>query len=616
MARHFTANSPGRLAVDGIRGFGETSPTDPLRAAAKERPMTVSARYSRLGDWLWFLAFATGSSAACLATARTIGATFDEPLYITRGLEGWRTGSHAGLMHLGTMPLPIDLFSLPIYLWERWHGVPFELPRDLETLLPWFRLPAITFWCLLLVYARLTGRRLAGPWGGRLAVAFIACEPSLLAHASLGTTDIAITACMLAFVYHFRTGREATWPRRLLLPTLWFTAAVLAKASGLVFGPLCMVVLEAERLARHGDLQWPARHRLREWCRETWDQFRPLRRDFKFIIGLGLALVFVYCGCDWKPLPSFVAWARSLPENGLGRAMVWVAEHFRIFSNAGEGLLRQVSHNARGHGVYMLERTGPSYFWYYFPVALTMKLSVPLLLGPLVVAVVRWRSLLNWALLTAAVLLVFSLNCHVQIGIRLVLPLCALLGVGVAAALSKSVHELGPGWRRRVLITSAVVGVLWPAAAATVVWPNWLCYHNELWGGTARGYLRLSDSNYDWGQGLPELAHWQESHPELPLDVWYFGTDPEIDRLPVRHVKLHTLPIETGDDVLARVHGHYLAASTTLLYGGYARGDGDRAMRNAAAFLRTRKPVARTTTFLIYDFTHVGPELAARPSDH
>lgn len=577
--------------------------------------MAVSARYSRLGDWLWFFAFLAGSSAACLATAWTIGATFDEPLYLTRGLEVWRTGSHAGLMRLGTMPLPIDLFSLPIYLRERWLGVPFELPRDVESLLPWFRVPALVFWLLLLVYARLIGRRLAGPWGGRLAVAFVACEPSLLAHASLGTTDIAITACTLAFVYHFRTGREATWPRRLLWPTLWYAAAVLAKASGLVFGPLCMIVLETERLARQGRLHFPTRGRLRDWCRETWREFEPLRRDGKVIVGAGLGLVFLYCGCDWQPLPSFVAWAKSLPDGLLGQMMVWLAEHLRIFSNAGEGLLRQVSHNARGHGVYMLERTGPSYFWYYFPVALTMKLSVPLLLGPLVVAVVRWRSLLNWAMLTAAVLFVFSLNCHVQIGIRLVLPLCALLAVGLAAALTSSVQESGSGWRRQVLGVSAAIAVLWPAAAAVAVWPNWLCYHNELWGGTARGYLRLSDSNYDWGQGVPELARWQQSHPDIPLDVWYFGTDPSIDRLPGRQVKLHSLPIENCGDVLARVHGHFLAASTTLLYGGYARGDDGKAMRIAAEFLRKQKPVARTTTFLIYDFTRAGAEVAARPAD-
>src|SRR5437773_11079914 len=103
------------------------------------------------------------------------------------------------------------------------------------------------FWYLLLFYARRAGRELAGPWGGRLAVALMACEPSLLAHASLATTDIAVTACLLALAYHFHGGREAGWWRRIAVPAVWFGAAVLAKASGLVFGLLILLVIECSR---------------------------------------------------------------------------------------------------------------------------------------------------------------------------------------------------------------------------------------------------------------------------------------------------------------------------------------------------------------------------------
>jgi hypothetical protein len=52
--------------------------------------------------------------------------------------------------------------------------------------------------------------------------------------------------------------------------------------------------------------------------------------------------------------------------------------------------------------------------------------------------------------------------------------------------------------------------------------------------------------------------------------------------------------------VLNLVRGHYLAASTTLLVSGVADGE---PYRQAVAFLRGRRPVGRTTTFLIYDFT-------------
>src|SRR5262249_45344497 len=161
-----------------------------------------------------------------------------EPIYIQRGLEVWRTGSHEGLLRLGTMPLPIDIDTLPLYVWERWHGVRLDPVGNLDQLLPWARRATLLFWWLLLIYARLAVQHLAGRWGGRLAVAFLACEPTLLAHAGLATTDIAVTACLVALVYHYRTGREARWVRRVAVPAFWFAAAILAKASGLVFGPI------------------------------------------------------------------------------------------------------------------------------------------------------------------------------------------------------------------------------------------------------------------------------------------------------------------------------------------------------------------------------------------
>jgi hypothetical protein len=63
------------------------------------------------------------------------------------------------------------------------------------------------------------------------------------------------------------------------------------------------------------------------------------------------------------------------------------------------------------------------------------------------------------------------------------------------------------------------------------------------------------------------------------------------------------------DDFIARFRGRYLAVGTTYLYGGYiienAR-KGQRVEKSALIAirdLRALQPVARTTTFLIYDFT-------------
>src|SRR5262245_44970927 len=113
--------------------------------------MERSAR-ERLFDGLWLLAWGIASSVWCITAARAIGPTFDEPLYVTRGLEGWRNGSHGGLLRVGTMPLPVDVETLPLYLWERWHGTTLDPVHDLDRLLPWARAGMLGFWWLLLLY--------------------------------------------------------------------------------------------------------------------------------------------------------------------------------------------------------------------------------------------------------------------------------------------------------------------------------------------------------------------------------------------------------------------------------------------------------------------------------
>lgn len=569
----------------------------------------------RAGDWGWFLAWGLLSSVWCVLAGGQLGATFDEPLYLVRGLERWRSGSCYPLLQLGTMPLPIDVATLPLYLVEQWRGQLFNFGDDLVRLLPWARLGTLLFWWVLLLYARLAGRQMAGPWGGRLAVALIACEPSFLAHASLATTDIAITACLLALVYHFRTSRDAGWFWRVGVPAFWFAAAVLAKASGLVFGPICLLAVELERLLTAAAAAGPPAADAPAIPPPAWRRWlallQPWRRDVVQVFCLGMVLVFVYCGSDWKPQASFLAWAHTLPEGPFGRSMVWLAEHLRIFSNAGEGLVRQVKHNVRGHGVFLLGKSHFRAFWYYFPVALTIKLSLPLLLLPVVLGILRPRALLNWACVAALALLAFSLTCRVQIGIRLVLPLVALGTVGVAAAAVTACRKLPRPALRRLLAGGVAGGLAWTVGAAVLIWPHGLCYINEAWGGPELGWQRLSDSNYDWGQGLPELARWQREHTAGPLDVWYFGTDPLLRTLPMRELPLHGIPVQRPEEVRAYVTGRYLAVSTTLFSGVAARTE---AYRQVLAFLASCQPVARTTTFLIYDFTGGarGPETVLR----
>jgi hypothetical protein len=513
------------------------------------------------------------------------------------------------------MPLPIDVQTLPLFVWESVTGNRIDSVNDLEAVLVWMRAGNLVFWWLLLWYARLTGRLLAGVWGGRLAVALLACEPNLLAHAALATTDISVSACLLALVYHFRVGREAGWMGRIGLPALWLGLAILAKASAIVYAPICLVAVEVDRLFRSEAFATASGIGWRQQLMSFWQQTRPARRDLARIGLGGLAVTVIYCGTDFCAHPEFVQWAHRLPESSLANGMVWFAENLCIFSNAAEGIVRQVRHNVRGHGTFLLGQGYARAVWFYFPVLLTIKLSVPVLLAPLLIlAAGRPRALMNWVCATALVLLVFSLTFRVQIGIRLVLPLVTLGIVGLAAAVVNAIQSSGRrsnsgtpyqsvlpqgrwSWRQGVLIATVAGGLLWTTAASATVWPHGLCYVNPLWGGTERGYELVSDSNYDWGQGMPELMAWQRQHA-TDLDLWFFGFDHLDKDVPVQSVPLHAFKIDGPEDVVSNLRARYLAVGTSMLYGQVTLLESHR---NAAAFLRECEPAARTMTFLIFE---------------
>jgi hypothetical protein len=501
------------------------------------------------------------------------------------------------------MPLPIDLQMLPVYLMQRGSASIYDPTTLIAQVLPLARAGTLIFWVILLYYSWRTARSIAGPWSGLLSAALMASQPVLLGHAGLATTDVAVTACLVALAYCFSVARDDyRWRFRVGVPSLWFAAAVLSKASALFFAPLILLGIEIQRVfdsvhSAPTDTTRPiSLPKLRK-------DLAPLYRDLKQIAACGIALVFIYCGCDWMPEPSFVAWAQHLPAGSLrGRTMLWLAEHLRIFSNAGEAIVRQVRHNLRGVGpdcTYLMGRVGRA-FWYYYPVALSIKLSLGLIILFATIVVLAPRAMRNWPFAAAIPLFILSLLSRLQIGVRLMFPLVAFVIIGTAVAATLAIRKAAARQGVANLIRAeAIVAIGWAALAAIAVWPNGICYTNEAWGGTPTGYLYLSDSNYDWGQGLPELSRWVHRNAAGDINVWYFGLDPIIGSPPFIQQRIEA---DGANIPVAALRGRYLAVGTTMLYGRvYERSPSQAAVRQ---FLKRCRPSSRTTTFLIYDFRH------------
>jgi len=544
--------------------------------------------------WLdvgWFLLVVATSSFAAFTAGQRLGATFDEPAHIDAGLKCWRSGSYKPLMRWGAMPLPIDVQTLPIYLWERYRGEPFEPYLQMHELIPVARAASLPFWWLLLFYGSRWGRLLGGPWAGRLACGFLATDPNLLGHAALATTDLCLTATVLMATFHFFTNRESGWWWRVFVPGLLYGVALTAKASALPYVPLLGLVFGIYHLIQTG--QWTGG---RDWRKAT----ARLRWDLVTMMAIGFVYLFAYCGCDWATEPSFIAWAHSLPEGPNRDAMVTISERLCIFTNGGEGLVQQIKHNMRGHdGTFVAGELHPKAVWYYYPVALSIKLADPTLLLLLAVLVIRPRALLTPAGWAVLVLLIFSLNTRVQIGVRLVFPLVAFLHLALAVAVCRA-SDNGRFFETplNVLRVFAMLCVVGCAVECATVWPDGVRFTNQLWGSTDRGHERLADSNYDWGQGLPELAEWQREHADRPLFVWYYGGDPAVLKSPFVHLPVHLMPQPGVGEVKQQVGNGYFAVSLTLLS---ACPDRRPEVVAVIDWLKGRTPVAHTGTFFIYD---------------
>ena len=220
------------------------------------------------------------------------------------------------------------------------------------------------------------------------------------------------------------------------------------------------------------------------------------------------------------------------------------------------GIAFQVKHNMKGHGTFILGESHEAAVRHYFPVALSMKLTIPVLVL-LLLACRRGGILADPVGWIAVIMFLMSVNYRVQIGIRIVMPLVVLLIVAAAEALGRWLNRLPQGKSWAAVL--GVSGLLAIPQAAT--YPNGISYFNRLWGGPERGYRLLSDSNYDWGQGLLELGEWQRAHADRPLKIWYFGLDPRAKQSPFELLQLHGEEHASLDDFPPLVNGGYLAVS-------------------------------------------------------
>jgi hypothetical protein len=457
-------------------------------AATGESPTGDCARAGSVW-WLLFLErhwlptlfalIAIGTVRVTL-TYTVFSPTVDEPAHIATGMEWLDKKSYR--LEDQHPPLARVMTALGPYLaGVRGHGNPDLYSEGLAILdtidrpdwtLTLARMGILPFFWVACVVVFAWGRRYFGPTVGLMAVFLFTQLPGILAHSGLATTDMALTAFLGASVYTTQCWLEEPTRRRALVAGACIGLAVLSKFSALLFLPAALLAMGVT----YALWERPSGNALLSFCRSRL-QFLP--------IGLAMALLVVWAGYRF-----------SIGEVG-------GVDHRLPAPELYSGISSVMLHNRAGHDSYLLGQRSRFGWWYFFPVALSVKTPLPLLFlgGAGLVNAARQRTAVRWALACSLGILLSAMSSHINLGTRHV------LAVYFGLALSAAVYAVDRlrHWHARPWTGCVVIGLLgWLSASTALSHPDYLAYFNALAGD--RPERILVESDLDWGQDAKRLA--------------------------------------------------------------------------------------------------------------
>ena len=466
-------------------------------------------------------------------------ATYDESVHI---YSGWRiltqgdfaiNHEHPPLMKmLAALPLmPLDLKAPPTAVsrevdqWQAAHEFVYHV-NDGDSVLAAARLPI----ALLAAAMALVLYRLVASWygvrAGLVALALLVFEPNILAHSGLVTTDLGMTAMTL-----FTVGSFVTWLRTGAKRWLWSTGALLGlafltKFTAVLLGPVLAVLGAAWILL--GENRGPhAGAAQRRGAAQRWKELVVALAVVVAVGTLVLNLVYGFSGTfsslrDFTPESERFRTMAAGPFGGVPLPLP--VEYVRGFDHA--------EASGQRWWAYLFGEYSMTGWRHYYLAAIAVKTPIQLLLlaiaGVLAATVLfarlpadgesipRFHALLP--LLVALVFLAaftFSVNLK-NIGLRYVLPVYPFLCMLGGLATRLRVPRIAAAW---IVIPLLV----WQAAIAAWIYPDFLTFFNLTVGGPARGAEVLLDSNLDWGQDLKGLGEFIRRRGIDRIYVDYFG---------------------------------------------------------------------------------------------
>jgi hypothetical protein len=430
-------------------------------------------------------------SLRIVSTYTVFNHTVDEPAHIACGMEWLDRGTYK--MEPQHPPLARVMAALGPYLsgirlqgvWDKDPGQAgmysegqsiYYAGDHYDRTLVLSRLGILPFFWIACLAVYFWARRFFGTPTAVVSVGLFSFIPAGLAHAGLGTTDMALTAMLGAAFVAMLAWLENATRRRTVLFGIAGGLAVLAKFSVLAFFPAAV----AAALLAYLVGGWPGFRRL-------FGHVRRLALPLAAACGVGLLVIWAGYRFHFGPTP----W----PGASLPAPELW------------SGIQAVIRHNRYGHPSYLLGQHSIYGWWYFFPVVLAVKTPLPFLalagFGA-VVSLARWRQMCGAYLVPlgfALVILGVGMAGHINVGLRHILPI--YMGLAIVAAIGTvRLYELaGAGrWAKGALLV--LVG--WFALTSLAAHPDYLPYFNFIAGDEPERIV--ADSDLDWGQDMTRLG--------------------------------------------------------------------------------------------------------------
>ena len=393
----------------------------------------------------------------------------------------------------------------------------------IDRVIPLARRGMVTFALLLALAAFFFTRRMFGDLSALVSLALIAFEPTLVAHGSLVTTDMALSAASLLAVASFFLFHRRRTLQGLFLAGLSCGLALSVKHSGVLIVPTLLLLAIAELAF--------------DWNRGEQSRKSKVLKEASavlFILFLGFGVLWATYHFRFAARPdgaqmttslnAFIADTRAKENHSvILKTIPFLAHHHLLPEAYFYGFVDVLSISDPGQSAFLFGHLYPHGVPQYFPSVILIKTTLGMI-GLALLSLLAFRKhsfdirpfyFLAPSLVWLLAGMVSTLNIGYRHILPVIAPVCCLIGAAI-------VHL----WRTtngRFVRSAIAVLLVAHVASSLAAFPNELAYGNEIFGGVSNNHNLLTDSNNDWGQALPQVATWLKDNRVTDCSFAYDG---------------------------------------------------------------------------------------------